>query len=66
MRICLVHSPFIDNVLGIDLANMQLISEFNRGIRFLLCVIDIFSKHAWAISLKDKETIANAFSKVFA
>ena len=38
-----VHSSFIDNILGADLANMQLISKFNKGIRFLLCVIDIFS-----------------------
>ena len=42
---------------------MQLISKFNKGIRFLLCVIDIFSKYAWVIPLKDKKgiTITNAF-----
>ena len=42
---------------------MQLISKFNKGIRFLLCVIDIFSKYAWAILSKDKKgvTITNAF-----
>ena len=40
-----VHSPFIDNIWGADLANMQLISKFNKGICFLLCVIDIFSKY---------------------
>ena len=39
-----VQSPFIDNILGADLADMQLISKFNKGIRFLLCVIDIFNK----------------------
>ena len=44
---------------------MQLISTFNTGFRFLLCVIDIFSKHAWVTSLKDKKgiTITNAFKK---
>ena len=45
---------------------MQLINKFNKGIRFLLCVIDIFSKYAWVIPLKDKKgiTITNAFKKV--
>ena len=45
---------------------MQLISKFNKGIRFLLCVIDIFSKYAWVIPLKDKKgiKIANAFRKI--
>ena len=45
---------------------MQLINKFNEGIRFLLCVIDIFSKYAWVIPLKDKRgiTITNAFKKI--
>ena len=45
---------------------MQLISKFNRGFRFLLCVIDIFSKYAWVVPLKDKKgiTITNAFQKI--
>ena len=45
---------------------MQLISKFNKGFRFLLCVIDIFSKYAWVISLKDKKgvSIVNAFQKI--
>ena len=44
---------------------MQLISRFDKGIRFLLCAIDIFSKYAWVIPLKDKKciTITNAFQK---
>ena len=50
-----VHSSFIDNIWGADLADMQLISKFNKGIRFLLCVIDIFSKYAWIFSLKDRK-----------
>ena len=45
---------------------MQLISKFNKGFRFLLCVIDIFSKYAWVIPLKDKTgvSIVNAFQKI--
>ena len=45
---------------------MQLISTFNKGFRFLLCVIDIFSKYAWVIPLKDKKgiSIVNAFQKI--
>ena len=37
---------------------MQLISKFNKRIRFLLCVIDIFSKYAWVIALKDKKGVS--------
>ena len=42
---------------------MQLISKSNKGFRFLLCVIDIYSKYAWVTPLKDKKgiTITNAF-----
>ena len=37
---------------------MQLIGEFNKRFRFLLCVIDIYSKYAWVLSLKDQKGIA--------
>ena len=50
-----VYSSFRDNIWGVDLADMQLLSKFNKGFRFLLCVIDIFSKYAWVIPLKDKK-----------
>ena len=45
---------------------MQLISKFNKGFRFLLCVIDILSKYAWVVPLKDKIefSIVNAFQKI--
>ena len=45
---------------------MQLISKFNKGFRFLLCVIDIFSKYAWVIPLKDKKgvSIVDTFQKI--
>ena len=58
-----VHSLFRDNIWGIDLADMQLLSKFNKGFRFLLCVIDIFSKYAWVIPLKDKKVLLMHFRK---
>ena len=45
---------------------MQLISKYNKGIRYLLCAIDLFSKYAWVVPLKDKKgvSIVNAFQKI--
>ena len=45
---------------------MQLISNFNKATRFLLCAIDIFSKYAWVVPLKDKKgvTFVNSFQKI--
>ena len=48
-----VYSLFKDIIWGAYLADIQLISKFNERFRFLLCVIDIFSKHAWVVPLKD-------------
>ena len=61
-----VQSPFIDHVWGADLADMQLISKFNKEFRFFLCVIGIYCKYAWVIPLKDKKgiTITNVFQKI--
>ena len=58
-----VYSSFRDNIWGVDLADMHLLSKFNKGFRFLLCVIDIFSKYAWVTPLKDKKgiSIVNVF-----
>ena len=53
-----VYSSFKDNIWGADLADMQLLSKYNKRIRFLLCVIDIFSKYAWVVPLKDKKGIS--------
>ena len=60
-----VYSGFKDNIWGNDLADMQLIRKFNKGFRFLLCVVDIFSKYSWVIPLKEEKdiTITNAFQK---
>ena len=61
-----VYSGFKDNIWGADLPDMQLMSKFNKRFRFLLCVIDIFSKYAWVILLKDKKgvSIVDAFQKI--
>ena len=62
-----VYSGFKDNIWGADLADTQLISKFDKGFRFLVCVIDIFSKYAWVVPLKNKKgiTITHAFQKIF-
>ena len=61
-----VYSAFKDNIWGADLADMKLLSKYNKGIRFLLCVIDIFSKYAWVVPLKDKKgiSIVKAFQSI--
>ena len=55
-----------DNIWSVDLADMQSLSKCNKGIKYLLCEIDLFSKHAWVVPLKDKRanTIVNAFQKI--
>ena len=61
-----VYSSFRDNNWGVDLADMQSLSKYNKGIKYLLCAIDLFSKYAWVIPLKDKKgtSIVNAFQKI--
>ena len=61
-----VYSSFRDNIWGVDLADMQSLSKYNKGIKCLLCVIDLLSKYAWAVPLKDKRGICiiNAFQKI--
>ena len=60
------YSLFKDNIWGADLADMQLIYKFNKGIHFLLYVIDIFNKQVWVVPLKNKKgiTATNAFHKI--
>ena len=50
-----VFLSFRDNIWGADLADMQLLITFNKGYRFLLCFIDIYSKYMWVIPIKDKK-----------
>ena len=58
-----VYSGFKENIRGADLADMQLITNLNKGFRFLLYVIDIFSKYVSVVPLKDKKgvSIVSAF-----
>ena len=61
-----VYSSFSDNSWGVDLADMQSLSKYNKGIKYLLCEIDLLSKYLWVVPLKDKRgiSIVNAFQKV--
>ena len=58
-----VYSSFRDNIQGVDLADMQSLSKYNEGNKYLLCEIDLFSKYVWVIPIKDKKrtNIVNAF-----
>ena len=57
-----VYAAFKDNIWGADLADMQLLSKYNKGNRFLLFVIDIFSKYAWVVPLEDKKRCKHCYS----
>ena len=61
-----VYFLFKDNIWGADLTDMQLTNKLNKRVRFLLCVIDIFSEYACVVTLKDKKggTIVNAFQNI--
>ena len=61
-----VYSSLRDNICGVDLADMQSLSKYNKGIKYLLCVIVLFSKYAWVVRIKDKKetSIVNAFKKI--
>ena len=62
----IAYSSFRDDIWGVDLADMQSLSKYNKGNKYLLCVIDLFRKYAWFIPLKDKNgtSIVNAFQKI--
>ena len=61
-----VYSSFRDNICGVDLADMQSLSKYNKRNKYLLCAIDFFSKYAWVIPIKDKKraSIVDAFQKL--
>ena len=61
-----VYSSFKDIIWGVDLADMQLLSRQNKGVKYLLCVIDLFSKHAFVVPLKDKKgaSVVKGFEKI--
>ena len=56
----------IDNTWTADLVDIQPYSRWNKGYKYLLTVLDVFSKYAWVAPIKDKkgETITNAFSGI--
>ena len=61
-----VYLQFKDNIWGVDLADIQSLSRKNKGIKYFLCAIDLYSKYAFVIPLKDKKgiSIVNAFNKI--
>ena len=61
-----VYSQFKDNIWGVDLADTQSLSRKNKGIKYLFCAIDLYSKYAFVIPLTDKKgiSIVNAFDKM--
>ena len=61
-----VYSQFKDDIWGVDLADMQSLSKKNKGIKYLLCAIDLFSKYAFVVPLKNKKgiSIVNTFNKI--
>ena len=63
-----VYSSFRDNIWGVDLADMQSLSKYSKGNKCFLCAIDLFSKYARVIAIKDKKgtSIVNIFKKIIA
>ena len=61
-----IYSGFKGNIWGVDLADVQSLSKYNKGIKDLLCAIDLFSKYAWFIPIKDKNgvSIVDAFQRI--
>ena len=61
-----VYSSFRDNIWGVDLADMQSLSKYKKGNKYLLCAIDLFHKYVWVVPLEDKKgtSIVNAFHKI--
>ena len=52
-----VYSSFRDNIWGVDLADMQPLNKYNKGINYFLCAIDLFIKNASVVTLKDKKEL---------
>ena len=61
-----VYSSFRDNIWGVNLGDMQSLSKYNKGIKYLLYAIDLLSKYAWVVPSKDKKRTVNvtAFQKI--
>ena len=61
-----VYFSFKDNIWGIDLAHTTLISKFNKGIKYLLCAIDLIGRYSLVIPLKIKkgDSIVEGFKNI--
>ena len=61
-----IYLKFKENIWGVDLADKQSLGRKNKGIKYLLCAIDLYGKYAFVIPLKDKKgiSIVNAFDKI--
>ena len=61
-----VYSSFKDNICRVYLADMQLISKYNKGIRYLLSAIDLLGKYGFVVPFKDKKgtAIVHAFQSI--
>ena len=61
-----VYSQFNNNIWGVNLADMQSLSKQNKGIKYLLCAIDLYSKYAFVVPLKNKKgiSVTNGFNKI--
>ena len=61
-----VYSQIKDNIWEVDLADIQSLSRKNKGFKYLMCAIDLYSKYAFVVPLKDKKgiSIVNAFNKI--
>ena len=62
-----VITNHIDEICASDLVEMQQFSKWNKGYKYLLMIIDVFSKYCWIVPLKDKkgESVAEAFKTIF-
>ena len=61
-----VYSKFKDNIWAAGLAEVESLSFKNKNVKYLLCVIDVFTKYAWVKPLKHKKrkTVLNAFIEI--
>ena len=62
-----VISYGVDKIWAGDLVEIQKFSKWNKGVKYLLTVIDVFSKYGWIVPLKDKKTesVSSAFDRIF-
>ena len=62
-----VISYGVDKIWAADLVEMQKYSKWNKGVKYLLMIIDVFSKYGWILPLKDKKTesVSLAFDEIF-